>query len=279
MPDEKTFRKKVARPVIRVTEEMINPEFVNRSGLHVDDIISKMKYELRRDITARKYIERIKRAYSTVKGVPAKRVKDALDIGEVRYCLDMTFGGWRFTGPLDGKGRGPFALAESWLSNSPKAPGLLRKQDEVVLGGPVLIATPKNTPRLKEKLHNQLMRSGSFIVEAHYDSAVITEENDKINGLVNKFISKKFVPFGSSGASHLDFVLHPESVIPADSPAIRQIHYNAYAFFQGRQTADDLRKRCIETHRVAPVNPQDYIGWRTEKAYFDMHLDIQVTAK
>lgn len=278
VPDEKSFRKKVAKPLIKVTEEMISPEFRSRSGLAPENIISRLKYELRRDITARKYLEGIKRAYRTVKGVPAKKVKDILNLGAMNYWQDMTFGGWRFTGPLHGQGRGPFALTEQWLTGNPKSGHFLRKQDEVLLGKPTLISTPKKQGQFREKLHNQLMRSMSFIIDSRYDYQAINEENDKVNQLVNKYISKGFVPFNNAGESHLDFVLRPESIIPDDSPEVKQIMYDAYVYFLGKEMADYLKARWIITPRAVKPDPAEYLK-SGKKAHFDMFLDIQVAQK
>ncbi|MEW6026768.1 MAG: hypothetical protein AB1599_05710, partial [Planctomycetota bacterium] len=81
-----------------------------------------------------------------------------MGIGAARYCLEMTFGSWRFTGKIQGKGRGAFALAESYLCGSPDAYLFVRPQDEIIVNQLVNITTPKRVNEFRMKLHNQLMR-------------------------------------------------------------------------------------------------------------------------
>ncbi|MEK7310313.1 MAG: hypothetical protein AAB038_05800 [Planctomycetota bacterium] len=279
IPDAATFRRKLGRPVIRLIDEYINPDFVTRSGRDKQAIMDKLIARFHDRKTARKYFNNVKRAYRTVKGIPAKRIKDSLSFSAAEYALKMTFGAWRFLGPIQGQGRGAFALAEAYLCGQLKASSLARPQDEITINQSVCLTTPARVNEFRMKLHNQLMHSAANIIDRRYADRVIRAENDAINRLINKFARKEFVPFSSGGSSHIDFVVHPDSIVPDDSLEIADIKYRIYESFLGQKMADHLKSRCQITHRVTKVRPEEYLGRSNKLFYADMHLDVQVMKK
>ncbi|MBI4713195.1 MAG: hypothetical protein HY762_07855 [Planctomycetes bacterium] len=276
---QKDFQEKIAKPIIQTTQGFINPEFISRSGLTAEDIANKMKSKLLDGRTADKYLKGLDRAFRKVDGITAKKVRDKLPLGAADYALKMTFGAWRMLGPLNEAGKSPIMLAENYLTGEQDIINFLRDKDRLFDGKPILITEPENCGKFKKEFHNCLMRNFKNICDLNYAPDNMERENNVINQLINNFVSDRFARFSSGGESHLDFVLEPESVIPNDAPVINDIKYKIYAFFLGEKMADHLRSKWIETQRVAPVNPADYIGNLDKSAYFDMYLDIQVARK
>jgi len=275
----KNFKEKIAQPTIDIMKQFIDPDFVSRSGQNYDDIISKLEDKLLDNKTAHKYRDELDYAHRKIDGVPAKKIKDSLVIGSVHYALKMTFGAWRFIGPIDGKGKGAVILACEWLSGNQSTIQSLRNNDKIVRGSPILITDPKRQGQLRRLLRNQLIHSGQNISKEHYSPQIIKKENDIVNQLVNGFAKDEFEPFSTGGDSHIDFVLEPQSVIPADSRQVKEIEYKIHSFLIGEEQAKNLREKWIEKDYHYHLNPQDYIGNPKKPAYFDMHLDIQVSIK
>lgn len=88
----KDFKEKIGQPTIDATSQFISPDFRSRSGLTHDTIIGKLKDKMLDNTTSRKYQEKIERSYETIGGVPARRIKDKLDLGSNNYAREMTFG-------------------------------------------------------------------------------------------------------------------------------------------------------------------------------------------
>ncbi|MEW6027108.1 MAG: hypothetical protein AB1599_07435 [Planctomycetota bacterium] len=273
------FREKMAKPILEATHGLISPNFISRSGLNAENIANKMKSNLLDKRTANKYLKALDRTFRKVDGITAKKIKEKLPLGAADYTLKMTFGAWRMLGPLKESGAPPIMLAENFLTGEQNTANLLRDKDEVIAGRPILITDPKNRGRFKKELHNQLMRSFKNIYELGYSPGSINRENDIINRLINNFLGEGFDLFNTGGESHLDFVLVPESVIPSDSPVIRDIQYKIYRHFLGEKTADMLRSNWTETVRAAPIDPKFYIDNPDKFGYFDMYLDVQITKR
>ena len=276
---QKDFQEKMAKPIIEATQGFINPNFVSRSGLTAKNIANKMKNKLLDKKTADKYLKGLDRTFRKVDGISAKNIRDKLPLGAADYCLKMTFGPWRLTGPPNDTTKSPITLTENFLTSEQDILEFLRDKDRLINGKPTFITEPQNRGRFKMEFHNRLMRGFNNICELNYSPDVIKEENEAINQLTNNFLSDKFVRFDSGGGSHIDFVIIPESVMPYDSPMICDIKYKIYHYFLGEKMADHLRSVWIETHRVVAVNPNDYIGSYDKSAYFDMYLDIRVMGK
>jgi hypothetical protein len=275
----KDFKEKIGQPTIDATNQFISPDFRSRSGLNHDAIIGKLKDKMLDNATSRKYQEKLERAYRTIDGVPARKIKDKLDFGSNEYALKMTFGAWRFIGPIDGQGKGAVILAGEWLSGNSSTSQSLRDKDRIITGSPILITDSKRAGQLRRQLRNQLLRSGQNISEGHYSAQVIKQENDVANQLVREFTKDGIEPFSNEGASHIDFVIEPQSVMPADARQVKDIQYKIHSFFLGEKIAQELRTKWIETNYYAPINPDDYIGNRKKPAYFDMSLDIRIEIK
>jgi len=275
----KDFKEKIAQPTIDTMKQFINPNFINRSGKEYDAIIRELEEKMLDNRTAHKYRDELKYAHKRINGIPAKKIKDILGIGSINYALKMTFGAWRFIGSIDGKGKGAVILAGEWLSGNQSTIQLLKNNDKIVLGSPILITDTKRQGQLRRLLRNQLIRSGQNISNEHYSPQIIKKENDIVNQLVQGFAKDEFEPFFTCGDSHIDFVLEPQSVTPGDSRQVKEIEYKIYSFFKGEEEATKLREKWIEKDYHHPINIQEYIGNPDKPAYFDMHLDIQVSMK
>jgi len=257
--DPEAFGKKMAKPILDTARRMLSDDFVSKKGLTKEQIITALQKKLNDPATAEKYRQGIKQM--------AQKVKDDLPQMKERRARGMTF---------SAKGEDAIKLVENWLTGNPKSKRLLSKHDEVLSGEPMLICQPAKQGKFKSKLHNQLMRSVKNISDLGYDPKFRKRENDKINRLVNNYLRKDIIPFSTGGTSHIDFVVIPESVTPADSREVKEIQYKIYSSFMGEVKAQKLRAESEEKDYPTPPDPDDYLGKPGKKAYFDMYLDISV---
>ncbi|MBI4739117.1 hypothetical protein HY772_06165, partial [Candidatus Woesearchaeota archaeon] len=243
VPDPKTFRKRMAKPIIDSVQRMLRDDFVSRKGLTKKQIISRMKKELNAPTTAQKYRNGIKQGFKTLDRVGLNRAM-------AEYQLGQTFGAYRFRAAIE-------SVLE-WMTG---------------------IIQPKKLGKFRAELGNQLLSSGILISKMMYAPDIIQGENDKVNRLINKYIRKVIIPFQTGGPSHCDFVVIPASVTSVDSTKVKEIEYKIYSSHLGKKKADYLRRTSIEKdYSATPPNPDDYRpGKPGPEAYFDMELDIQIT--
>jgi len=246
VPDDETFRKTIAKPLIVAVRKMIGHGFVSRQGLTQELILALMKVKLKSEDATKNYQDSVKLAY------------EAFDQGElnsamVAYQRGKSFGAYRF-----------------------------REAIENALGWLTPFIQPAKQGRFKSKLNNQVERSGKLISHLNFDPEYIKPENDKINALINQYIRKDIVRFITNGKSHCDFILILESVVPANSAKVKEKKYEIYKRFYGEEHANKLRATWTVMDESTPPNPQDYLGNHTDplkQAYFDMTLDVQVSKK
>jgi 1-acyl-sn-glycerol-3-phosphate acyltransferase len=182
----------------------------------------------------------------------------------------MTFGQWRFLGPIDGKGTGAAILAGLWLSGDPETLQSLREKDQLITGQPVLITDPTRAGQLRKQLQNLLLHLGEFISAAHYSDEEIKKANRRINELVQGFTL-------ANPEVHIGLEVDPDSVTPSDSRKVLEIKYQINERFLGEEKAKARRAECVEKIYPTSLDPTGYIGNPNKKAYFDMFLDIQVS--
>lgn len=264
---QKAVKEKIFKPLLEASREFINPDFVSKSELTAKQIRSKMENKM--DKTAgKKYLDKLDRAYRTEDGVRAKYIKDRLPLGAVKYAEKMTFGAWRLIGRLSDNGEGALNIVMAWLTGNPTATEFIRKQDEVLAGAPFSIFDPALTPRLlgqfKRQIRNRLKHSFPEICVFYNKPDEVRVENDRINRLANEFARKDLAPFQTGGASHLDFVLHPETAIFHNSREVLAVISKIREFFLGEPL--DM---SLFTARPQADSPR----------WLDMHLDLQVTKR
>jgi hypothetical protein len=291
---QKDYEEKMFKPVIDGLKRLLSDDFVSKRGLTKEQIIKKT--EEGKKEAGRAYLENLNQAFETVDGIPAQAILEKLPLNSAKYGREMTFGEWRLIGPIDGRGTGAAILAGRYLSGLP-VPKIgtqtgdlttlqfLRGKDQLITGEPVLITEPKRAGQLRKQLQNQLLRSGELIAEAHYSDEEIRKANKRTNELVQEFTLDKFEPFSPGGDSHIDLVVDPQSVTPADSKEVLEIKYKINEFFLGEKMAKDIRRTSIEKdYSLGPYprdkptrpDPDEYLGKPGKKAYFDMYLDIRV---
>jgi hypothetical protein len=150
---QKAYREKIAQPMIEEYRKLLEHGlFAGNKGLSPAEIMAKIKSKTLSSKAARAYLSNLGKAYRVKDGVRAKRVKENLPYNAADYAIEMTFGAWRFIGPLGNIGKAPFVLAEDWLSGKPETAKLLREQDELIKGEPVLITEPGKAGIFKRRL-------------------------------------------------------------------------------------------------------------------------------
>lgn len=267
-PTYEEYRENIAQPQLDGFIKMLNPEFVSRAGLTRDEIISNFRDKAFDRSAYENYIKKLSPRQITriIESLPAKSAD------EVRRKV---FKQWPLVGPLTKDGVSALKIILGWLGGDAKAAGLIRPKDKLLQGGPA----PVLSGNFKRKLWTLLTRALDIIQCGHYDPTVVSGQNDRLNQFVNSYLCPDFVPFTAGGASHIDFVVVPETVTPADSKEVLDIKYKINAFFLGQAKAKDTRASMIEKDYPGPLNPDEYIGNPDKKAYFDMFLDIRVSVK
>jgi len=273
LPTHQDVQEKAFDPLLKAYPQFLSPDFRSKSGLTAEHIREKLQRKLQDKETARRYLKEFEKAYRTENGIRAKRIKEDLPGNAAKYACQMTFGNWRFLGPINQQGRGAIPLVLDWLSGETDALNDLRPPDELISGQPVLITTPGRTGRFRKQLQNALLKSARFISESNYHPTATREENDKVNQLVNEFGRSGIVPFSPSGASHLDFVPHPETAEWCLSRRFRLIQHKIWTHFCGNISPEPV----VLPEELKITNPADFIGDPMHPLYLEMHLDIQVS--
>ena len=250
VPDDETFRKKIAKPLIVAVRKMLGNGFASRQGLTQELSLEITKAKLTGEDSAKNFIDSVKLAY------------EAFDQGElnsamIAYHLGMSFGPNRFRDAIE--------KALVWLTP---------------------IIKPVKQGRFKLKFSIQVKHSGKLISNLAYDPEYIKPENDKINSLINEYIKEGIVPFktgdlpaeaSAQAGSHCDFILIKDSIILFDSTKSKDIRYKTYKEFISEKHANKLRSLWRVIDESIRPNPDEYIGHPDKLAYFDMNMDIQVS--
>jgi len=243
VPDDETYRKKIAKPLIVAVRKMLGNGFISHQGLTQELILAIAKAKLTGQDASKNYIDCVKLA------------DEAFDQGElnsamIAYHLGNSFGPSRF--------RDAIAKALGWLTP---------------------FIQPAKLGRFKPKLNNQLLRSGILISNLAYDPQYTKPENDKINRLINEHLMKGLIQFATGGASHCDFMPIPDSIILFYYAKVKEIKYETYKRFISEKQANIHKSRWPVIDESIRPNPDEYIGHPEKPAYFDMELDIQISKK
>ena len=254
VPDNETYRKTIAKPLIVAVRKMLGHGFVSQAALTQELRLALMKSKLKSEDAAKNYIDSVKLAY------------EAFDQGElnsalIAYHLGRSFGAYRF-----------------------------REAIEKALGWLTPFIQPAKLGGFRQKFHNQILHSGKLITDLAYHPERIKQENDIINSLINNYLKKGLVPFATAersgvptnvgrGASHCDFIPIPDSIRLFYSTEPKEIKYKTYKRFISEKQANNLRSLWPVIDESTRPDPNEYIGHPEKPAYFDMELDIQVSKK
>ena len=264
------YLEKIARPQLEAFIKMLNPEFVSKAGLTRDEIINKKRAYLFSREAYENYIKDFSNEDIT-------RIIEELPQKSADSARKKVFGDWRLAGPLSPDSKSALEIIIGWLDGNKKIVKFLRAQDKLLQGKPVQVIPPERVGEFKLKLRTLLKRVLGIIQCAHYAPSVVQEQNDRLNQLVNTYLGSDFVPFTTGGASHIDFIVVRESVIPADSTEVKEIVYEIYSSAECEEKAKKLRATWIEKDYLTKPDPNEYIGNPDKQAYFNMYLDIQVS--
>jgi len=198
IPDEGSFVSRLAAPSSEGYSPFVNPAFVNKSGLHRRDIVAGQYIKLRE--AYENYRQKLEDTFAEKDGVPAKLFKELVDRAKNRWTLPLTG-----SGPED---MGPAMIASLWVCGDQNVIQRLRGDDKVLEGGPYLITELEERPALKAALTERIVQAGVAILKNGLDPAAMTDHNDRINHLVQRFADPGLglIPFATGALSHLDFV-------------------------------------------------------------------------
>jgi hypothetical protein len=282
IPDLKAFRKKVAKPLLKVYPEFLNPNFTSRSALSANEIIAKHAYNIKRPEAAKRYHKHSELKYQTRDGIPAKYIKDKLPLGAISYTEKMSFGTWCLTGSLNPKrdkipvkdcaGKSPLSIIVGWLSGDVLIPEYLRKQDELIAGGHYLITKPSRLQEFQVELRTRLRRALHNIQASRYALETVQKENERTNQLVDGYKRSGIASFKVNGSSCLNFIIYPETTELLDGLNIIKLREQIRHYFLGKDT------KPSESIILPPGSvASDFIGKHGPHVLVDMHLEIKVS--
>jgi hypothetical protein len=205
IPDEGSYVSRLAAPASEGFAPLIDPAFVNKSGLHRRDIVARQYIKLRESYE--NYRRKLEDTFAEKDGVPAKLFKEMVDRSKQLFAKGIA----RWTLPLTGSGpedMGPTMIAALWLCGDQNVIQRLRGDDKVLEGGPYLVTEIEETPALKAAFAERITQAGVAILQNGLDPVAMTDHNDRINHLVQRFVNPALglVPFATGGLSHVDFV-------------------------------------------------------------------------
>lgn len=199
IPDELAFQNRVSGPAHLGYSPSLSSSFVSRSGLDAANIRANHANKLKRSF--RSYRDGLDRVFAD----GAKLFKELVDTRSAKYGRGMaeTLG---LTG-TSLEGLGPSALAVYWLTDDKRVAGFLRSSDVILQGGPFLITTVFKRSAFKAALTERLTQAGIIIARRGLAPAVLSEQNNQINSIVQSLIEPAFGldPFATGGLSHVDF--------------------------------------------------------------------------
>ncbi|MFH1230647.1 MAG: hypothetical protein V1709_04035 [Planctomycetota bacterium] len=272
---QKDYREKIAKPLIDEYQKMMsnNPNWRSKHGRSAEEIMEKMKHKMLSRHSARKYLQGIDKAFGTKDGVRAKEIKDRLNLYACDYAQKMTFATWRYLGPINGQGKGAFVIAGYWLTGNPQTPEFIREKDEIVTGESILITDPSRKGLFQRQLRAKMMRSIVLLDAYNYSPEIVKRENDKINQMVNEFLTGEIVRFESGGLSHIDFVTIPKTAELFYSERLHKVRDDIRAYFLGK------KPEKAQPLLANQPNVSDLIGDNKLPICMDMYIDIQVIGR
>jgi len=226
------YLNKIGQPAQQATARWLNPNIRTKSGLTYQEILKKTSRHI--DESYRKYKRKLNTAFKN----GAEKFFEAILLKAYKSCWRMS----QLSLPFSGYGkqvRGVAPFAIDWLSGNETVLEQLQSEDNLSVGGPVLIVKQKQIGKFRQKLFNRLCQAGSRIVKSGYEPVIIRRENDLTNELVNQFLNPPnpllqrgkeddFVSFSTGGessrlgrdgvypeerravASHVDYIMENE---------------------------------------------------------------------
>lgn len=283
IPDARTFRRKVAKPLLKVFPKFLNPKFVNKSELDARTIIMKHADGLKRPTAFKRYQKNAEIKYETRDRIPAEYIKAKLPLSAVYYTEKMSFGPWVIAGALNPKrdklpikpysGKPTLSIIIGYLSGDVLIPDYLRRPDKLIAGQPSLVTRPSRLGEFQTKLRTRLRRAVSNIQISNYAPEVVQQENDKTNQLVDSYRRSGISPFQTDGDSHLAFIVHPETAELRNGIKITEFRSQIRRYFLGKDVKP-LEPVILPEGQV----PSDFIGKHGHAILVDMHLEIKVYA-
>ena len=214
IPNGEAFTQRVSGVSSKVYRQVINPAFVSRAGLSAQEIVNRQANNLK--YAYKKYDDNLNAVYETVDGIEAKRFKERVEQARQHYADGTARKTLPFTG-IPGS-RGPMAITCLWLTDDPIVEGELSGATEILEGGPFMITRPEMRSSLKASLAPRLLQAGAAIVDSGFDLAIMKQENDITNSIVQGFVnhSLHLEPFATGGASHIDYGPFQEGIFGLD---------------------------------------------------------------
>jgi len=199
--NEWDYKTKIAGPSAAGFAPILDSGYVSNSDLTRDEIVRKQAYKAMKGYE--KYKASVAHMFEDVDGEVNKRFREAIDAKNEVYSIQMGQV-LAFTGAVAELGKGLVGLAVSFMTGDKTVQRHLRGDDSIITGGPTNVAISKAT--LKAALGQRFIQSGMILVQADWDSGVITAENDKNNAIIAGLQRVAYTPFATAGLSHCDWI-------------------------------------------------------------------------
>ena len=206
IPNEERYKSRLAKPSNVKFSPFVNPAFVSETGRTASGILSSHQANL--DMSFLKYQAALDFVFATVDGEVAKRFKEMIDAKRQAFSHGLAQRTLPFTG-VKAEELGPAPIAARWLVRDQMVVERLRAADRIMEGGPFLVTTMDNRSDLKAALVQKLVQVGATIIKANLSPAIIAEQNDRINHVMQSNIDPALglVPFSTGAESHVDYIL------------------------------------------------------------------------
>ena len=206
IPDMQRFVERLAQPANAGYQGFVNPAFTSKSDQGASDIETSHGANLKRSYG--KYLAKVNFLFGTVDGIPAKRFKEMVDAMKSMFGTGIAERSLPFTGTRI-EGRSCVPIAVHWLVQDKRVLDWLRAGDSLMEGGPYLVTFPNQISEFKAALTGRLIQAGAVIVKSNFDSTVMSDQNSRINHLVQSLINPGLglTPFATGGLSHVDYIM------------------------------------------------------------------------
>lgn len=198
---EMDYKTKIAGPSASGYASVLHPDFVTRSGLSRAQVVRRQAKKAMAGY--KNYQESIDHMFETVNGEINKRYREGVDAKSEAYSRGMG-PVLAITGANVELGKGVVGIAVFWMAGDRTTQRHLRGDDKIIAGGPLNISI--SAPAFKAALTQRLIQSARILIEADWDPAEMTIENDRNNLIIKGLQKPAYTPFATGAASHCDWI-------------------------------------------------------------------------
>jgi hypothetical protein len=203
--DEAAFITKIATPAANAFSNFIDSAFVSLKGETAEEIAFKHRKNI--ESSYGKFLAKITNSAATKDGIAAATFKDQVDLSEDNMAVGFGMKAGRALGSKVQQ-RGTAIIAAAWLAGDPKATGMFRESDSILVGIPLKMS-PATIPiaETRQIVLTGIMRAIMRIINSNFDAGTITAQNTALaatfNLILNDALYADFLVAGVLGTNSL----------------------------------------------------------------------------